>query len=155
MAVNIDPIFTYYVRTNKVASITAANTNSDGSGTISTDIFKVFGAFATDGSFIKMLRFYATSTVAATTTVPTTMRIFISTATSGATTSSNTYLWEEVSIPVVSADHSTSSTNYYEIPMGFALPPGNTILVTSHVAPAANTSWCVMAVTGDYKENPL
>lgn len=146
---NIDPIFS---KVGKVGSVTmtAANVKSDGDGTVGSTIFLAFQADATNGSYVQKLRFIATATAAATTTTPTTLRIFLSTIDTGATTSANTYLWAEVSVPAVVAAHSTNSTNYYEMPMGFALPPDNTILVTTHLAPAASTAWRAVVIGGDY-----
>ena len=149
MSGNTNPIFS---KVGKIGSttLTAANVKSDGSGSIGTDMFLAFQADITNGSYVQKIRFIATATAAATATTATTLRIYISTVDTGAASSANTYLWSELSVPSVSADHSTNSTNYYEMPMGFALPPDNTILVTTHLAPAASTAWRATVIGGDY-----
>lgn len=149
MSANTEPIYTLTPVVSGVAVGGAANTKSDGQGTIGTDIFKAFQAGA-NGSYVTRIRLHPVATVAATATTATLLRIFISSATSGATTQANTFLFQEVAAPSQTADHSTSATNFIEIPFGFALPANYTILVSSHVVNAANTSWTAMVVGGDY-----
>jgi D-3-phosphoglycerate dehydrogenase len=48
------------------------------------------------------------------------------------------------------ADQTTTATSPVEIPLGFALPAGYTILVSMHHAAAANTSWSFTVIGGDY-----
>lgn len=148
MAGNTDPIFT---KNGKIGSVlvTAANTSSAGGGTIGTDIFLAFTAEATNGSFIQRVRFIPVAT-AATSTTATVGRVFISSATSGATTSSNTFLVGEVTLPVVAADNATTAVIWFDVPLGFAINNNYTILVTNHAAPAANTNWRAVVMAGDY-----
>jgi hypothetical protein len=145
---NSDPIFT---KNGKIGSvlITAANTSSQGGGTIGTDIFLAFTADATNGSFVQRVRFIPTATTPTTTTA-TVARIFISSVTTGATSSANTYLWDELTLPAVAADNASAAVMEFDVLLGFALPPGFTILVTNHAAPAANTAWRAVVVAGDY-----
>lgn len=149
MAGNTDPIFSKVGRIDS-ALITAANTSSQGGGTIGTDIFKAFTADATNGSFIQRVRLIPTATAANTNTGATVGRIFISSVTSGATTSANTFLVAEVSLPVIQADSSTVGAAFFDVVLGIALPAGYTILVTNHAAPAANTAWRAIVFGGDY-----
>jgi hypothetical protein len=149
LGANVEPIYTVTPRTQGIA-ITAVNTRSDGNGTIATDIFKAFTAHATYGSYVARIRFSPVATVAATATAATVLRVFISSQTSGATTQANTWLIQEVAAPTQTAAQTTTATNYIEIPLGFALEPNYTILVTTHVANAANTSWTAVVVAGDY-----
>lgn len=146
---NTDPIFS---RNGKIGSVlvTAANTSSQGGGTVGTDIFLSFTADATNGSFVKLVRFIATGTTANTATTATVARVFISSVTSGSTTSSNTYLISELTLPSVTADSSTAAASYLDVALGFPIPAGYTILVTNHAAPAANTAWRAVVVAGDY-----
>jgi hypothetical protein len=152
-APNAAPIF------SKVAVIqgvvpSAVCTKSDGVGTIGTDIFKAFTADATNGSYVQKVRLNAIVTAATATgglaTNATTARIFISSITSGATTAADTFLWQEIALPIVTADHNTASCNFYEVPLNFALPPSYTILVTYHMAPASNTNWRFTVIAGNY-----
>lgn len=129
--------------------VTAANTSSQGGGTIATDIFLAFTAGA-NGSYVDKLRFIATGTAANTATTATVARVFISTQAAGATTSANTFLYQEVTLPVVTADSSTAAGNAFDVPFGFRLPANVTILVTNHAAPAATTAWRADVNGNDY-----
>ena len=148
MAANTSPIFT---KNGSISSVlvTAANTSSQGGGTIATDIFKAFTADATNGSLVARARWIPTASSASTATNGTVGRLFISSVTSGSTTSSNTYLWEEIALPVVTADATANSVFAYDIILGFWLPPSYTILVTNHAAPASNTAWRCTVIAGD------
>jgi hypothetical protein len=148
MPANIDPIYT---KNGEISSVlvTAANTSSAGGGTIGTDIFLAFTADATNGSFVQRVRFIPVAT-AATSTTATVGRVFISSVTSGATTSANTFLIGEITLPVVAADNATTAVIWFDIPIGFAINPSYTILVTNHAAPAANTNWRAVVMAGDY-----
>ena len=145
---NNDPIWSRVGAIEAIA-VTAANTSSQGGGTIGTDIFKAFEADATNGSYVRELRWNLGESTIATASTATVGRVFISSVTSGATTSSNTHLIAEVAL----ASQTPSSTLPgvpVVIPLDFALPPGYTILVTNHAAPAANTHWKAIVFGGDY-----
>lgn len=150
MAANTSPIFSLTPNVGQVSIPTAtANVKSDGVGTVATDLFKVFtaGAF---GSFVQKIRFMSVASAAATTGVATTLRIFLSTVGSGATTAANTFLIGEVSVPAINSDNSTNATNYYDFIMNFAIPNGMFIHVTQHVAQTTNQNWVAQAIGGDY-----
>ena len=149
MPANTDPIFTRVGAKGSVL-ITAANTSSQGGGTIGTDIFLAFTGDATNFSFIQRVRFIPTAT-APTTTTATVGRVFLSTIASGATTSANTWFWQDVGLPAIPADNATAGATFFDIPFGFALPTGvQTILVTNHAAPAVNSAWRAIVIAGDY-----
>lgn len=148
MPANNDPIYSRVGAIGGV-NISAANTSSQGGGTIGTDIFLAFTADATNGSFVREVRFSATATTPTTTTA-TVARVFVSSVTSGATTSSNTHLMQEIALPAIGADNASSATYPVVIPLNFALPPGYTVLVTNHAAPAASTAWKAVVVAGHY-----
>jgi len=148
MAGNTNPQFPKSGKVNSVL-ITAANTSSQGGGTIGTDIFLAFTADATNGSWVDTLRFFPTATTPTAMTA-TVLRVFISTQASGATASTNTFLWDEVTSPAVNADNASAAAYAIDVPLGFRLPAGATILVTSHAAPAANTNWRATVIGGDY-----
>lgn len=126
----------------------SANTSSAGGGTVGTDIFKAFTAGA-NGSFVQKVRFVSVAT-APTTGVATTLRVFISTVGSGATTAANTFLIGEVSVPAIASDATIAATNYYDFIINQAIPTGSFIHVTQHVAQTANQNWVAVAFGGDY-----
>lgn len=148
MPANTDPIFTKNVLLGSVL-VTAANTSSQGGGTIGTDIFLVETHNATNGGFNRRLRFIPTAT-AATTTTATVGRIFVSTQASGATTSANTFLLAEVTLPAIAAANASSAVFWFDVRLADGIEAGMSILVTNHAAPAANTAWRVVSFGGDY-----
>jgi hypothetical protein len=150
MVANKEPIFTLVPEVSQVV-IGTQNNRSDGNGTIGTDIFLLFSAGA-DGSFIQYVSFMPVTTTGGTgtNTAATVLRVYISTASSGATSSSNTRLLGELTAGVVSAGNSTTAVNPLVLPLNFALQSGQHILVTTHIAHAANTSWHATCVSGDY-----
>lgn len=149
MAANTSPIFSLTPNVGTVTITTAsANTSSAGGGTIATDIFKAFTAGA-NGSFIQRVRFMSVAT-APTTGVATTLRIFLSTVGSGATTAANTFLIGEVSAQAIPSDSTTAATNYYDFPINQAIPTGMFVLVSQHVAQTANQNWVAVCWGGDY-----
>lgn len=147
MPANTAPIFTKAPKVGSVL-VTAANTSSQGGGTVGTDIFLAFTAGA-DGSYIDRVRLIPTGT-AATTTTATVGRIFISSIASGSTTSANTWLVGEITLPAIAADNASAAATLYELPLGIGIQGTYTILVTNHAAPAANTAWRAMVLGGDY-----
>lgn len=148
MSANVAPIFT---RQPNVGSclVLAANTRSDGVGTIGTDIFLAFTADVS-GSFVSKIRWNLVGTVADTTSNATVGRLFISTKSTGAVTSSNCYLWQEFTLPSLTADSSTTQSNFFDVSLNIMIPSGSTILATNHAAPAANTFWRATVIGGDY-----
>lgn len=128
--------------------VTAANTSSQGGGTIGTDIFLV-GSVGASGSFVDRVRFSPTAT-APTTTTATVGRVFYSTVSSGATTNANTFLIGEVTLSAIAADNASASAPMFDVPVSINLPAGSTILVTNHAAPAANTAWVATLIGADY-----
>ncbi len=147
MAGNALPIFTKNGKRGSVL-VTAANISSQGGGTIATDIFLLFTAGA-EGAYIDFVRFIATATTP-TNTVATTARLFRSSVAAGVTTSADTFLVGEVTMPIIAAANATTGVTPYDIPCGFALAAAETLLVTCHVAPAANTAIRAVAFAGDY-----
>ena len=120
MAANTDPIWTRGGRVNSVL-VTAANTSSAGGGTIGTDIFLIATADATNGSFFGVVRVIPVATTPTSMTA-TVGRIFLSTQASGATTSSNTYLINEHTLPAAAADNASTGIYYFDIPIYTPVP---------------------------------
>jgi len=150
MAQNTAPIFTLVPRTG-FGTITGnvGLARSDGVGTIGTDIFSIFQAEATDGSYVSKVRISAAATTPTTMTASV-IRLYISSATSGAVTATTAVLYQEVNVAAIPASNATNGTNYYEIPFDIALPPSYTILASIHANLAANTRWQFLVFGGDY-----
>jgi hypothetical protein len=136
--------------TPKISSVrvTAANTSSQGGGTIGTDIF-LAGTIGDSGTFVDRVRFSPTATTPTSTTA-TVARVFYSTQSSGATANTNTFLLGELTLPVVAADNASASAQVFDLPINMSLPTGYYILVTHHAAPAANTAWVATMIGADY-----
>lgn len=145
---NQSPIFTKVPNIGAV-SPSAGNTKSDGTGTIGSDMFVAFTA-GPNGSWVERIRISPTASVANTSMTATVGRVFISSKVTGATTAADTHLWDEVTLPAITADASTGQVQEVEAPLAFALPPNYTLLVSNHVAPAANTGWRAVVTGGDY-----
>lgn len=148
MPANTDPIFTKNVIVGSVL-ITAANTSSQGGGTIGTDIFLIETFDATNGGFSRRVRFIPTATTATTTTA-TVGRLFVSTQSTGATTSANTYLLAEITLPAIPAANATNAVFWFDFRIADGIQAGMSLLVTNHAAPAANSAWRAIAFGGDY-----
>jgi FlaG/FlaF family flagellin (archaellin) len=149
MPANTSPIFTLTPNIG-VATPSAANTKSDGTGTIGTDIFKALVAGA-NGSFVNKVRFSPIATAASTGTTATVGRVFLCSKSSGATTGgTDTWLWGEVTLPALTADQPTVPLNPIELILNIALPSGWAVLITNHAAPAASTGWQALVSGGDY-----
>jgi len=131
-------------------STTTANSKSDGTGTIGTDMLLAFTADATYGAQVDKIRIVPQGSVASTPTTASVARIYISSQTAGATTNSNTWLFKEVKLSGVITDQATQALNPTEIDLGFSLPPGYTILVSMPHAAATGTSWAFLVFGGDY-----
>jgi hypothetical protein len=151
MAANTAPIFTDVPLVGRAVwlAATTANTDSDGSGTIGTDILLLATAGA-DGSFLNRVRFTPAATVAATATTASIHRLFLSTQASGATTSANTTLIAEYAAPAQTAGQTTVSVQPIDVPLGFYIPTGMQLLWSMHHAAAANTLWHAVCFAGSY-----
>lgn len=150
MAQNTSPIF---VAVPKVGFATLTGniglTRSDGVGTIGTDMFLVFTADATDGSYISKVRISCAATASASMTASV-IRFYISSATSGATTAATAVLYQEVAVAALAASHTSNATNFYEVPFNIAIPASYTILASIDDNLAANTRWQILTFAGDY-----
>lgn len=149
MAANTSPIFTGTPKTQAV-QITTANTSSSGAGTIGTDIFLCFESDDTNGGFIEQICVSPWATAAGTATTGTVLRVFISTQTSGATTTANTFLIRDIAATAQTADSASAGTNPIVVGLNMALGPGQNILVSMHHTPAANTGWVAVGIGGTY-----
>ena len=147
---NATPRFTKQANVGSV-QVDAANTNSDGTGNITTPtMYIVFTADATNGSYLDFIRVMLSASAASTLGAATTVRFYISSISSGATTNANTFLIDELALPAITADVSGTATNYFDVPMGIQVPAGKLVLASTHVVSNANTHVTVTAFGGDY-----
>lgn len=150
MGANTAPIFTGVPNVGMVVVGGTANTASDGSGSIGTSMILAFTAGA-NGSFVRRIRLTPYASVASTVISNTVFRVYLSTKTSGSTTSADTHLLMEIGASnSVTADQSTVSVSSIELSLDMAIPTGTTLLVSSHVVNAANTGWQCIVSGGDY-----
>lgn len=147
MPANTDPIYSASGLYGAIA-VTAANTSSQGGGTIGTDIFLVFTA-GSNGNFLREVRWILGESTIATASTATVGRLFLSTQSSGATTSSNTHLLAEVAL-AAQTPSSTLAGVPIVVPLNIIVPSGYSLLATNHAAPAANTHWKANAFGGAY-----
>lgn len=150
MAANVQPIFILTPKAPAV-SITAANVKNDGAGAgIATDMFILHTA-GSNGSYIGRVRFVVSASAASTASTATVGRVYRSTQTSGATTNANTTRIDEIAIASITADAPTVQTPFYEIIINSFLNANETLLVSTHHAPAASTAvHALLMGSGDY-----
>ena len=146
---NIDPIYSKVGFNGTPLAVTAANTSSQGGGTIATDIWLIWTSDATNGGFCQGVQFSLAESTIATASTATVGRVFWSTVTSGATASTDTHLIAEVAL-VTQTPSSTLAGVPIWIPINKAFDAGVTILVTNHAAPVANTHWKALPFGGKY-----
>lgn len=156
MAGNAVPIFSragIISRSALLNSITALSTSN---GAASTGVSGTTGEMilcatgdATNGSYIQRIRLRWVAS-AATTTTAVTARFYISTVSSGATTSANTTQIEEIVCGIQNAASVTVATFPYEIACNFVLPAGSFLLASVGAKPAANTELHVTVFGGNY-----
>lgn len=147
---------TVHVGKTKIGT-TSAQVKSDGTTSgAGTDLMYCVFATGANGSVIHSIRFNTVASAAATNSVATTLRVYFSTVSTaegsaaGATTSANTQLIKEISVPLISSSHSTNATNDYDIPINRAFPTGIYIMVSQHIAQTTNQQWQATCFGGDY-----
>lgn len=150
MSGNNDPIYTKVGDVQSIGPInTVASVLYDGSGTIGTDVYKIFTADATNGGYVQRIRFKYVAN-ATTTSVAAVVKIYISTKTSGSTTNADTILIDEIALPATGALTTTAANSGYDCTINMALPPGYTLLAKITVAQSASTGWMATAIGGKY-----
>jgi len=141
MPANNQPIFT---RTADVQWTTtpmiAANTTTDlTSGTI----YPAFTADTTEGGYVQRIRFRTLGT----NSVATVARVWINNG-GVTTTAANNTLFDEITLPTTTAIQTAAQANY-ELPLNFALPPGDRIYITLGLAPTS-AGWQATVIGGKY-----
>jgi hypothetical protein len=155
MPSNTAPIFTGTPRVGIVtlpAVAATAQVNSQGTGTIGTNMFLAFSAGA-NGSYLQKVRFNLTGTANNASTAGI-LRVYVSTQSSGATSSSNTWLVNEVTAASQTPNVTTGSAALYpiDVPLNFPIPTGYNVLVgVSTVSTVASAPvWVATSYGGDY-----
>ena len=149
MSQNTSPIFGLTPNVG-TASLTTTGivTGSNGGGLIGTNMFVAFVA-GPSGSFVNKIRFSSVS-VSPLTGVTTVLRTYLSTQTTGLTSPNNTFLVGEISVPAIPSGNSNNSTNFYELPLNFAIEARHSILVSQHTAQTSNQNWIAVCWGSDY-----
>jgi len=135
-------------------STTTANTKSDGTGTIATDMLLLCTADATYGGYVSTVKIVPSGSVAGTTTQATVARIYLSSQAAGATTNSNTWLLGEVNCAATVIANANRAVTPLSYTLNMSIPAGYSLLVSMHHAAATSTSWCFTALVGDYTVVP-
>lgn len=148
---NTAPIYTGTPKVSGV-TITAAQNNSQGTGTVGTDIYLAFSA-GTRGSYLQKVRFTLGGATANTASTAAVLRIYLSTVNTGSTTSSNTWLIQEVTAATQTPNVVTTLTGAtypIDVALNFAIPTGYYLLVGASAVTSANTVWVATTYGGDY-----
>jgi len=149
MPANTSPIYTLTPDLSKVNLVgNIALATSDGVGTVGTNLFLLLTG-AANGSFVSRIRIHAYAT-APTNTAATVLRFYASSVTAGPTLATNTFLFQEIGVGILAASNATTALTPIEVPVNWAVPAGETILVSSHANLAANTGFQIIAIGGDY-----
>lgn len=150
---NTAPAFTGTINNGFVRiPTTNAQVKSDGTSAGSgTDLMYKVWAPGSLGGLLERIRFLPVASAAAVTSVATVLRVYQSTiAAPGATTTADTFLLGEISVPAVSASHSTNANSPYELVFNKTVPAGSYIHVSQHVAQTTNQAWNAEAIGGNY-----
>ena len=144
MAANTAPIYSLLgdVSNNDGTTFGAAITTATGDYTgASANHILVHTGDATNGSYVRRLRFQAIGT-----NVATVARIYINNG-SANTSAANNVIYGQQSLPATTASN-TAATVEIDYPMELALPPGFRIYVG--VGTTVASGWVVTAVAGQY-----
>ena len=145
MPANTSPIYSIVGAVDSVSSNNSglvvgptANTVLDGSGTL----YKAFTA-GSNGSYVQKMRFRPVGSPAATV-----CRVFISSSTT--TSSTNTWLYDEITLPAVTLSQ-TAASSVFELPINVALDPSYLLYVTFGTSTGSTgTGYSVVTIAGDY-----
>lgn len=135
MAANTTPIFPLTPKASW-ATITAANTAKDGTGTVNTVV--TAGA---NSAYVEDIRAKPLGT-----NVASVLRIFLNNGSTNTVAANNT-LWYEISLPVSTLTE-VASMNDVVIPINRAIPAGYKLNAVIGTAVAAG--WAVTGASGDY-----
>jgi hypothetical protein len=147
MTANTAPIFSVTPRTSSVR-VSAAQTASDGTGTVGTNVFLAFTP-GVDGSYLQRIRFSLSESTMSTASAAATLRVSIATTNTGTLTTANTFLYQEINA-AAQTPTTTASSYPIDIPLNFAIPSDQYVMVSTSVAANANTAWVATVIGGDY-----
>jgi hypothetical protein len=147
MPANTSPIFSETPRVSSVR-ITSNLAASDGTGTVGTSVFLAFTP-GVDGSYLQRIRFSLSESTMSTASAAATLRVHIATTNTGTLTTSNCFLYQEINA-AAQTPTTTASSYPIDIPLNFAIPSDQYIIVSTSVAPTANTAWVATVIGGDY-----
>lgn len=137
---NVQPIYSRVGDVQwTVSAMTVANTTTDLTAGTS---YLAFTADATNGGYIQRIRFRTLGTNASATVA----RIWVNNG-SATTTAANNTLFDEITLPSTTVSQLAAQANY-ELPLNFALPPGDRIYITLGTAVAAG--WQATVIGGKY-----
>lgn len=141
MPANVQPIYSKLGDVQwTVSAMTVANTTTDLTAGVS---YLAFTADATNGGYVQRIRFRTLGTNASTTVA----RIWVNNGSTTATAANNT-LFDEITLPSTTVSQVAAQANY-ELPLNFALPPGDRIYITLGTAPGTN-GWLATVIGGKY-----
>lgn len=142
MAANTTPIFSK-VGVISWATLTAANTALDGTGTVGT----LFTADATNGGRVERIRIMPLGT-----NIATVLRIFVNNGSTNTTAANNSLLAEvalaATTLTQIAAQTPNDIPNSLDVVLPIVLPPGYKLLATLGTAVAAGYS--IVALGGSY-----
>jgi hypothetical protein len=147
MPANTSPIFSETPRVSSVR-VSAAQTASDGTGTVGTNVFLAFTP-GIDGSYLQRVRFSLSESTMSTASAAATLRVSIATTNTGTLTTANTFLYQEINA-AAQTPTTTASSYPIDIPLNFAIPSNQYVMVSTSVAANANTAWVATVFGGDY-----
>jgi hypothetical protein len=142
MPANTTPIYTDVPHVEWVNGIGTgtANTSTDGTGTLNTNIWSVFTA-GSSGSYIESIRVKQVGT-----NIASLIRVFINNGSTNGTASNNSMIGE-IATPAIAISSSANNLDQ-DYPIGRAIPAGYRILVT--VATQVSNGFAVTTFGGDY-----
>lgn len=148
-ALNNDPIYTGTPDIQGNLIVTAPTVVYNISGTIGTDIYKLFQA-STNGGYVSEVRFkYAANGTTASNNCA--IKLWLSSVASGTPILGTTaWLIDSIVLPTTGTMSTTTSEATYRIPLGFALPASYTILAVITVSQPANCGWIGTVIGGKY-----
>lgn len=149
MPQNTSPVFGLVPELQGVnITTTSAAARSDAGVAIGTNQFVAFTA-GPSGSYIQKIRFMSVATTP-TTGVATVLRAHYSTVNTGTPTAGQAFLLGEISVGALASANGTNATNFYELPLNFAMPPNTYLLVSQHAAQTTNQNWQAFVIGSDY-----
>ena len=149
MAQNTLPIFGLTPRISGVdITTTSAAARSDAGVAIGTNQFVAFTS-GPSGSYVQKVRFMSIATTP-TTGVATVLRCHYTTVNTGTPTTGQAFLLGEISVGGLASANATNATNFYELPLNFAMPANTYLLVSQHAAQTTNQNWEALVIGSDY-----